>query len=383
MIDVRAPRFVRPPRRDRHPPDFDCVTAAGRARLAGIVGAAGCCPDPAPDKDGWRRLYGECTSGPALRRSDRPLSVGQDDAPRSAAVRRRLNRPARQRARRQFGRRPCPRGARPADVDRTQRRQRTSFLGDPWTILDCPGSVELLYEAQGALLASDVAVVVVEPEVERALTISSLLTLSRPAPDPAHGFHQQDGQRQCAGARRAGGVAIGVEPAAGAAPGAVARRRIRNHRLCRPGQRARLSLSAGPGFGSDPVAGRVLGRRSARPAPASWKSSPISTTPCSNSCSKRSSRPKEEIYRHLTQTLKGAQVVPVFLGSGARRLRGPPAVEGAAPRDAAAAGDRRPARHRRRGRAVGAGDQDLSPAAYRQALAGAGLARARSPRAWC
>jgi elongation factor G len=50
-----------------------------------------------------------------------------------------------------------------------------TFLGDPWTILDCPGSVELLYEAQGALLASDVAVVVVEPEAERALTITPLL----------------------------------------------------------------------------------------------------------------------------------------------------------------------------------------------------------------
>jgi elongation factor G len=50
-----------------------------------------------------------------------------------------------------------------------------SFLGDRWTILDCPGSVELLHEAQGALLVSDVAVVVVEPEVERALTISALL----------------------------------------------------------------------------------------------------------------------------------------------------------------------------------------------------------------
>ena len=51
----------------------------------------------------------------------------------------------------------------------------TAFLGDAWTILDCPGSVELIYEAQGAVLASDVAVVVVEPEVERALTISPLL----------------------------------------------------------------------------------------------------------------------------------------------------------------------------------------------------------------
>ena len=50
-----------------------------------------------------------------------------------------------------------------------------SFLGDPWTILDCPGSVEMLYEAEGAVLASDVAVVVCEPEIERALTISPLL----------------------------------------------------------------------------------------------------------------------------------------------------------------------------------------------------------------
>jgi elongation factor G len=52
---------------------------------------------------------------------------------------------------------------------------QASFLGDPWTILDCPGSVELLYEAEAAVLASDVAVVVCEPEVERALTITPLL----------------------------------------------------------------------------------------------------------------------------------------------------------------------------------------------------------------
>jgi elongation factor G len=50
-----------------------------------------------------------------------------------------------------------------------------TFLGDPWTILDCPGSVELAYEAQEAMLACDVAVVVCEPEVERAVTVSALL----------------------------------------------------------------------------------------------------------------------------------------------------------------------------------------------------------------
>ncbi|HUC66481.1 MAG TPA: elongation factor G [Stellaceae bacterium] len=49
-----------------------------------------------------------------------------------------------------------------------------SFLGDSWTILDCPGSVELAWEAQTALAAADVAVVVCEPETERALTLSPL-----------------------------------------------------------------------------------------------------------------------------------------------------------------------------------------------------------------
>src|SRR5882672_6156578 len=50
-----------------------------------------------------------------------------------------------------------------------------NFLDDPWTILDCPGNVELLYEAQQAMLAADVVVVVCEPEIERAVTVSALL----------------------------------------------------------------------------------------------------------------------------------------------------------------------------------------------------------------
>jgi len=50
-----------------------------------------------------------------------------------------------------------------------------TYLGDKWTIVDCPGSVELAYEAQQAMLASDVAIVVCEPDVERAVTVSALL----------------------------------------------------------------------------------------------------------------------------------------------------------------------------------------------------------------
>jgi elongation factor G len=44
----------------------------------------------------------------------------------------------------------------------------TSYLDDPWTILDCPGSVELSQEAQNALAVADIAVVVVEPDVTKA-----------------------------------------------------------------------------------------------------------------------------------------------------------------------------------------------------------------------
>ncbi|MBV9522094.1 MAG: elongation factor G [Alphaproteobacteria bacterium] len=48
------------------------------------------------------------------------------------------------------------------------------YLGDSWTFLDCPGSVELIWEAQNALLAADVAVIVCEPEIERALTLGPI-----------------------------------------------------------------------------------------------------------------------------------------------------------------------------------------------------------------
>jgi elongation factor G len=50
----------------------------------------------------------------------------------------------------------------------------TKYLDDPWTLLDCPGAVDLGWEAQNALLAADVAVIVTEPDVERALTLAPL-----------------------------------------------------------------------------------------------------------------------------------------------------------------------------------------------------------------
>ncbi|MZR32429.1 elongation factor G [Sneathiella litorea] len=49
------------------------------------------------------------------------------------------------------------------------------YLGDEFTILDCPGSIEFFQETENALAGVDAAVVVCEPESERVLTLSPLL----------------------------------------------------------------------------------------------------------------------------------------------------------------------------------------------------------------
>ncbi|MCW2245873.1 elongation factor G [Azospirillum fermentarium] len=48
------------------------------------------------------------------------------------------------------------------------------YLGERWQFLDCPGSVELGYETQCALMACDVAVVVAEPQAEKAVILAPL-----------------------------------------------------------------------------------------------------------------------------------------------------------------------------------------------------------------
>ncbi|MDC0033461.1 elongation factor G [Alphaproteobacteria bacterium] len=50
----------------------------------------------------------------------------------------------------------------------------TEYLGDDWAFVDCPGSVELTQESYNALLAADVAVIVCEPAVERAVALAPL-----------------------------------------------------------------------------------------------------------------------------------------------------------------------------------------------------------------
>lgn len=49
------------------------------------------------------------------------------------------------------------------------------FLDEPWTFLDCPGFVEFAGEARDALMAADAAIVVCEPDPDRALTVAPIL----------------------------------------------------------------------------------------------------------------------------------------------------------------------------------------------------------------
>jgi elongation factor G len=54
-----------------------------------------------------------------------------------------------------------------------------SYLDDPWSILDCPGSVEFAYQACSALSVTDIAVVVCEPTPAKAATVGPLMKTLR------------------------------------------------------------------------------------------------------------------------------------------------------------------------------------------------------------
>jgi elongation factor G len=50
----------------------------------------------------------------------------------------------------------------------------TEYLGERWTFLDCPGSVELAIEARNAMMVCDVAIVVCEPDPDKAVALGPL-----------------------------------------------------------------------------------------------------------------------------------------------------------------------------------------------------------------
>lgn len=55
------------------------------------------------------------------------------------------------------------------------RLAHCSHLGDAWSLLDCPGSLEFAHETRCALAVADIAVVVCDPDPQRALAAAPIL----------------------------------------------------------------------------------------------------------------------------------------------------------------------------------------------------------------
>jgi len=60
-----------------------------------------------------------------------------------------------------------------------------TFLGDSWTVIDCPGSIEFLQQSMDALLAADIAVICVAPEPDQAVLAAPYLRLAEQAGVPS------------------------------------------------------------------------------------------------------------------------------------------------------------------------------------------------------
>ena len=249
-----------------------------------------------------------------------------------------------------------------------------NFLGDPWTILDCPGSVELLYEAQQAMLVADTVVVVCEPEVERAVTVSALLHFLARHDIP----HMLFINKLDAASARVRDVLAALQsvserplvlrqvPLRGGESeitGYVDLVSERAYRY-RPGQASDL-IPLPDGFWDQEGDTRTsLVEKLADFDDALLEQLLEDVQPS-----------KEDIYKHLTKDFQKNLIVPVFVGAaaqdyGVRRLWKALRHETPGPAETAARLGIAP-----QGEPLGAGVQDLSPAAYRQAVAGARLAR--------
>eukprot|EP01035_Chromulina_nebulosa_P040345 gene40345-54567_t len=67
---------------------------------------------------------------------------------------------------------PARRGAAPRGG---MRIGHCRYLDEPWTLIDCPGSVEYAHEAEAALAVADIAVLVCDPDPARAIMVAPLL----------------------------------------------------------------------------------------------------------------------------------------------------------------------------------------------------------------
>ena len=151
------------------------------------------------------------------------------------------------------------------------------YMGDRFTFVDCPGSVEFIHDMRYVLPVCDAAVVVCEADARKIAGAAGHPARARRARRAAHPVPQQGRSRRRQRARGARDAAARLARAAAAAPDADLGER-RRHRLRRSRARARLRLSrVGALRGGRDAGRRSPATRSRRATPCS-KSSPTTTT---------------------------------------------------------------------------------------------------------
>jgi elongation factor G len=199
----------------------------------------------------------------------------------------------------------------------------TEYLGDRWTFLDCPGSIEMIQESWNALKVVDAAVVVCEPVVERALMVAPLFKFLEDQAIP----HLVFINKVDTASSRIGDVLKALRSVSG--PPLVLRQvPIRKGEAItgyvdlasgrayayRPGQASELVSVP------EDVQGREQSARTELLEHLADFDDDLLEKLLEDVVPSR-----EEVYQQLTKTLRGRQVTPVFLGAaehdnGVRRL---------------------------------------------------------------
>ena len=199
----------------------------------------------------------------------------------------------------------------------------TEYLGDRWTFLDCPGSIEMIQESWNVLKVVDAAVVVCEPVVERALMVAPLFKFLEDQAIP----HLVFINKVDTASSRIGDVLKALRSVSG--PPLVLRQvPIRKGEAItgyvdlasgrayayRPGQASELVSAPEDVQGREQSARTELLEHLADFDDDLLEKLLEDVVPS-----------QEEVYQQLTKTLRGRQVTPVFLGAaehdnGVRRL---------------------------------------------------------------
>ena len=208
----------------------------------------------------------------------------------------------------------------------------TTFMGDSYTFLDCPGSVEFNYESAAVLPAVDAAIVVGEPDEKKIPQLAGGSARTGRAPHSALPLPEQDRQGDNRRARRA----RVLQPAS-------ARRwcsaRSRSGRTT-SSPASSTSRSTAPLSTSEHAPSEVIELEDDERSPRDEARFTMLERLADHDDALMEQLlediqpPRDKVFADLVAELRAGQIVPVLHRLGRERQRHPAAPEGAPPRGA-------------------------------------------------